>query len=603
MSDAPSIHVGFCGGCGHSRLDFAVVCPRCGRELVSAEADPLVGREVGNYRIVSRLGVGGMGTVYAGVEKNIDKKVAIKIVHPHLSRIAELPDLLAEAKAVNAIGDRGIVDVHGFGALPDGRQYLVMELLEGDSLAALLDRQKRLTVEELFLVGDGILAALEGAHAAGFVHRDIKPQNVFVVRPARGEPFVKLLDFGLVQRSREISALAVGTPAYVAPEQAKAGAAVGPAADLYAVGCVLFECATGRMPFGDGDTQTVLDLHASADRPHVRTFRPSLPAALDALIASLMAIEPNQRPASAALARQGLSRALPRRRSRAWWVALAAVLLAAATGVWVSLRPAPRPLVVIPADPMEKAVERTAAEARSALEAERWAEALEKLTVAEKTFPARKAWPALRGELHTRLRSALDAALGRDDFAAAEALAALEPLPDDDVAAAQLARAAFARKNGMVRVAGGWIDAYEHPNRAGARPTVSVDWADAVKLCEEAGKRLCAEDEWERACRGGAGRPFPYGAALVKERCHRKGKVKSGVPSGALSGCVTPEGVHDLSGNVAEWTVSALREGKPQRVIRGGSFGQSDAQLGCGARDYYLPGLGGAKHIGLRCCL
>ena len=101
--------------------------------LVDAQHDPLVGAELGPYRVLQRLGVGGMGTVYSGVEQNIDKKVAIKVVHPHVMSMPELPTLLAEAKAVNAIGDRGIVDVHGFGALPDGRQYLVMELLEGES--------------------------------------------------------------------------------------------------------------------------------------------------------------------------------------------------------------------------------------------------------------------------------------------------------------------------------------------------------------------------------------------------------------------------------------------------------------------------------------
>ena len=146
----------------------------------------------------------------------------------------------------------------------------------------------------------------------------------------------------------------------------------------------------------------------------------------------------------------------------------------------------------------------------------------------------------------------------------------------------------------MVRAGGVWVDAYEHPNRAGATPTVKVDWKDAVKLCAAAGKRLCTEDEWERAC---------HGAKLSPAKCHRKGKLKSALRSGALEGCVSAEGVPDLFGNVAEWTATAVRDGAPQRVIRGGSFGQSDAQLSCTARDYYLPGQGGAKHIGFRCCL
>src|SRR6185436_13796569 len=192
---------GMCAKCGASKHAGAIVCGRCGSELVAPENDPLIGTELGNYRVLARLGVGGMGTVYSGVEKQIDKRVAIKIVHPHLAELAELPSLLAEAKAVNAIGDRGIVDVHGFGALPDGRQYLVMELLEGESLEDHLRATKQLPLNELAAIADGILSALEAAHAAGFVHRDIKPANVFLERTRGPLPVVKLLDFGLAQRS------------------------------------------------------------------------------------------------------------------------------------------------------------------------------------------------------------------------------------------------------------------------------------------------------------------------------------------------------------------------------------------------------------------
>jgi formylglycine-generating enzyme required for sulfatase activity len=209
----------------------------------------------------------------------------------------------------------------------------------------------------------------------------------------------------------------------------------------------------------------------------------------------------------------------------------------------------------------------------------------------------------LRGEARQALHLAAADALARGELSAAEQLAALDPPGKGDPLAAELLRAATAHKSGMVRVAGVYVDAYEYPNRAGALPAVKVDFPDAVKLCTAAGKHLCTEDEWQKACTSGTPREFPYGERLVPARCHHHGKLKQALPAGALHACVTPEGVHDLSGNVAEWTASTVREGAPQRVIRGGSFKQSDAKLGCTARDYYLPGLGGAKHIGFRCCL
>lgn len=582
--------VSFCPGCGETPPPNAIVCPRCNRVLVAAEEDPLVGAEVGSYRVLSRLGLGGMGTVYGAVEKNIDKKVAIKIVHPHLLGMPELPTLLAEAKAVNAIGDRGIVDVHGFGALPDGRQYLVMERLEGESLDVLLAREKRLPLAQLVTIGSGILSALEAAHAAGFVHRDIKPANVFVVRSVRGESYVKLLDFGLATGTRVRNRLAVGTPEYASPEQAQTGAALGPPSDLYSVGCVLFEAATGHPPFSRPDVRELLELHRLADRPHLKKERPELPAALDALVASMMAIDPAQRPASAAAAKQALEALAPRRRSRAWAVAAAAVVLAGAVTAWFVTRPAPA-AVTVPGDPLEQAVARMAADVRAELAARRWPEAYDKLEAAERSFPGRREWKVQRLEAQAALWAAAADALERRDVFEVQRLLANDPPPEGHPLAKALERAAFAVKNGMVHAGGVWIDAYEYPNRAEALPVVQIDWNDAVKLCADAKKHLCTEDEWERAC------------TSAKGRCHKKGKVRSAVPAGSFESCKTPEGVHDLIGNVAEWTASPLREGKPQRVIRGGSFGQSDVQLSCKARDYYLPGLGGAKHIGFRCCL
>jgi len=154
----------------------------------------------------------------------------------------------------------------------------------------------------------------------------------------------------------------------------------------------------------------------------------------------------------------------------------------------------------------------------------------------------------------------------------------------------------------MVRVDSFFIDRFEFPNRAGAAPLTGVDYDRAVELCGRQGKRLCSEDEWARACAGASGRDFPYGASYTEGACAAGKGVKRAQPAGAFARCQTVEGVADLSGNVAEWTSSTLKPGAPQRVVRGGSWDQRGALVSCGARDYFLPGVGGAKHIGFRCC-
>jgi hypothetical protein len=328
-----------------------------------------------------------------------------------------------------------------------------------------------------------------------------------------------------------------------------------------------------------------------------------------------MHVEPRLRPASAAAVRASLlqlrEELTPRRRSRARWVPLALGAALLAVVAFLALRP---PAVVVPVgptvpaeDPVATAAAAAAAEVEAKL-AKSPLEAVEPLLAGEAAFPQRPAWEALRGKTSAALRLLAQGALAKDDAEGAQhalaSLAKLKPLPKGDPLEAQVQRVSFALRSGMVRVGEVFIDRYEHPNRAGSLPTTKVDWPDAVKLCEGAGKHLCSEQEWETACRGAAHRAFPYGPKYEKGRCLSKApRVRGPVAAGARKGCVGEEGVFDLSGNVAEWTSTPLREGAPQRVTRGGSFFQSDAKLSCEARDYALPGLGGAAHLGLRCCL
>ncbi len=278
--------------------------------------DPLIGMQLGDYVVKAPVGGGGMGLVYEGLEPRIGKRVAIKVLRRDRSANEDVRlRFEAEAKAVNAVRHRGIVDIFAFGELPDGRQYCVMEYLEGVPLDARLAERGRLPPGEVISILDEILAALGAAHAAGVIHRDVKPSNVFLATQPDGSSFVKVVDFGLAKMSPTTggvpehvsAAFIVGTPRYMAPEQAT-GDAITPRTDLYAVGVLAFEMLTGRLPFDDDSNTEVIRLHLSAPPPSPMDFEPSVPRPMADLVLRLMAKNPADRPASAGVVRQELER-------------------------------------------------------------------------------------------------------------------------------------------------------------------------------------------------------------------------------------------------------------------------------------------------------
>ncbi|MEZ4406125.1 MAG: serine/threonine-protein kinase [Polyangiales bacterium] len=209
------------------------------------------------YRVVRRLGEGGMGVVYEAEHQILRRRVAIKLLHPRYASIPEaVRRFVREARAAAAVGHPAIVDVLDFGSYK-GNAYLVMELLKGETLADRLDRDRSLSVEEACHVTAQVLSAISAAHAAGIVHRDLKPENVFLLRPESGRPRVKVLDFGI----SKVQALEgddcrttgagnpLGTPGYMAPEQWMCEPDVDHRADLYALGVMLYEMLTSELPF------------------------------------------------------------------------------------------------------------------------------------------------------------------------------------------------------------------------------------------------------------------------------------------------------------------------------------------------------------------
>jgi tRNA A-37 threonylcarbamoyl transferase component Bud32 len=259
------------------------------------------GTVVGEFRIECQLGRGGMGTVYGGIHGVIGKRGAIKVLKRELcTDQKEVRRFVQEARAVNQIGHGNIVDVFAFGELPDGRSYLVMEWLVGESLRTRM-RKGPMTRHEVRDIVSDIVRALEATHAKGIIHRDLKPDNVFLVEAPGEKTRAKLLDFGLAKltgdgrpnQTRVGSML--GTPQYIPPEQARGEADYR--ADIYALGVMVFEMIAGRPPFVGENTLDVLSMHLLERPPLLSTCAPEVSPELDALIDAMLAKEPAGRPA------------------------------------------------------------------------------------------------------------------------------------------------------------------------------------------------------------------------------------------------------------------------------------------------------------------
>jgi serine/threonine-protein kinase len=306
-----------CPSCGKQLPSGMVFCPWDGRALepmssLEQRGDPLLQAQVSEYVIKERIGTGGMGIVYRAVQPLIGKQVAIKVLKAEYAEAqAVVQRLLVEARVVNAIKHRGIIDIFGFGQLPDGRPYFVMELLHGLPLVTFIRKQGRVGTSAAIAILDASLSALGAAHRENVIHRDLKPGNVFLVEESDGSRSVKLLDFGIakVAQSQTIGPLTMsghvlGTPEYMAPEQIR-GERVEPTADLYAVGVIAFQMLTGRRPF-IGEQLQVLFAQVEEEPPAPSSLVPDLPKKLESIVLRLLAKRPAQRFQSAEEVRKEL---------------------------------------------------------------------------------------------------------------------------------------------------------------------------------------------------------------------------------------------------------------------------------------------------------
>ena len=250
------------------------------------------------YRVEERIAMGGMGSVYLATDERLDRQVALKVLKEELADDERFVERFRrEARAAGALSHPNIAGVFDFGQ-HEARYYMVMELAEGRDLARLLREEGPLSPERSVRVASQIAQALAHAHAAGVVHRDIKPPNVIIGEADR----VKVTDFGIARAVGESTLTAtgsvLGTAHYISPEQA-GGAEVGPAADIYSLGIVLYEMLTGSLPFTGDSALAVALRHVSDDVPPPSELNPEVPASLDAVVARATAKDPRDRFGSA----------------------------------------------------------------------------------------------------------------------------------------------------------------------------------------------------------------------------------------------------------------------------------------------------------------
>lgn len=309
----------------------AVVIRGLGREIRQA-------RELGSYRLQERLGGGGMGEVYRATHRLLARPAAIKLISPSVLRGASsnLARVLRErfrreAEAAASLTSPHTIQLYDFGIAPDGTFYYVMELLEGLDFEQLVAQFGPLPSERALHLLRQAADSLAEAHARGMVHRDVKPSNLFACRMGLTVDFVKVLDFGLVKSvtpgltGLTESGLPAGTPAYMAPEVGSEPAAVGPAADVYAMGCVGYWLLTGRTVFEATNAFHMVFLHETAPpEPPSRHAAHPVPRALDDLVLACLQKRPRDRPADGAALLDRLH-ACPgtdlwgTERSRQWW--------------------------------------------------------------------------------------------------------------------------------------------------------------------------------------------------------------------------------------------------------------------------------------------
>jgi len=328
----------FCPGCGNPVTSGGRFCFNCGAELPFAQptagtgpnghdeadrgarGDAMIGRVIENkYRLEERIGVGGMGTVYRATRLLIGDSVAIKLMNADFVRDTEAERFRREAQAAARLKHQNVVGIYDFGVTPDGAIYLVMELVEGESLRQIVKRRGAVEPKAAGEIIRQVCAALDEAHHRHIVHRDIKPDNIIVETTQRGVR-VKVLDFGVAKlRDLPVTTLTqtgsvVGTPHYMSPEQCL-GEELDQRSDIYSAGVVLYEMLCGVVPFNSPTSTAVIVQHVNQPPPSLREKNPNVSRALERAVLHALEKRREARPQAAAALAEEVAAALE---GRAW---------------------------------------------------------------------------------------------------------------------------------------------------------------------------------------------------------------------------------------------------------------------------------------------
>lgn len=270
-------------------------------------------KQIGPYNIVRLIGTGGMGSVYEAVHSQIQRRVAIKVLHQDFQQDPEFVQrFFNEARAVNIINHPNVVSISDFGTSAAGSPYIVMEYLEGDSLRQRLARSGKLSPEVAMRIGKQVALGLAAAHGKQVIHRDLKPVNILLVPESEGSDSerAKILDFGIAKLASDPAAKALtrvgvslGTPAYMSPEQCRSARDVSDRSDVYSLGLILFEALSGEHPFVEARSDAALMAsHITQEPPGLDSKAPGCPADLVALVRRMLAKQPEARPSAGEVA-------------------------------------------------------------------------------------------------------------------------------------------------------------------------------------------------------------------------------------------------------------------------------------------------------------
>ncbi len=307
-----------CPGCNADVDPVALYCSRCGTVMRATGAepeDPLIGKTVdGKFQVIERMAEGGTGRIYRAEQISLKKPVALKVLHPALTAASKFFDkpsghtdrFRREAYAASRLNHPNSVQILDFGRDPSGVFYIAMEMLDGRDLRTVIDADGPLPLKRIVHIANQVLGALIEAHALGIVHRDLKPENILVTHRLDEMDFVKVVDFGIAQvldpgdrrqKARTTTeGVILGTPEYMSPEQIK-GEPVDDRTDLYSFGVVLYEMATGKVPFEGATAPHIASRHLSEPPMPPSEMRPDLPIgpAFEAIVLTALAKNPDER--------------------------------------------------------------------------------------------------------------------------------------------------------------------------------------------------------------------------------------------------------------------------------------------------------------------